>query len=232
MVFEDDEERVVAGQRADRRRCGSGCRSAGRRSRPCRSRSAPRPGSGRAPSSGAKSRSTWPAACSGSLGRSRDDSTYLARPRCVRTFCRSSSRMSRETVAWVTMQPRAVEGVHQLTLSGDVALHDDGLDQPVAFRLVHRLALVAELRMPSSSPPVPRRLAAAGEPPLMQRMSCILYKTGDGTGSIRLGVRASARPIHCVTLVPQPASVSTSSSTACSTRPSTMWALATPPSSA
>ena len=49
--------------------------------------------------------------------------------------------MSRETVAWVTAQPRALQGVDELALGGDLALHDHGLDQPVTLRLAHAFCL-------------------------------------------------------------------------------------------
>src|SRR5450830_998973 len=119
----------------------------------------------------AKSRITCRAACSGSLGRSRKLRTYLARPRCVRTFCRSSSRMSRDTVACVTSQPRALRA---LTNSRCVAT--SSCCTTVWMRRWRSvLPNGARLFMPSASPVTRagRDVAAAGTGPSVS--CCIEY---------------------------------------------------------
>ena len=54
---------------------------------------------------------------------------------------------------------QGVQGVDELALGGDLALHDHGLDQPVTLRLVHRRLLV-----PGHGCRHLRHLSAAGPP--------------------------------------------------------------------
>ena len=135
--------------------------------------------------------------------------------------------MSRETVAWVTSQPRALSALDELALGGDLPLLDDRLDEPLAFGLAHRRALVHTLRISCDEGDRPRCGQRARPPG-----DCVhrIHRLSREYANRLLG--DGGRGAHATTLVPQPASVMISSSTACSTRPSMMWALPTPASSA